>query len=432
MIGENQTSFVIPNNIRQIGQIQDEYRIYVEDYVTTYLNQVSACVTEKSKAVLLLGYMYEADDKRYYFVRGAICGEKEYEVMKEDFFDEEAKKYYTRIQNEYFPRMEVIGWAIVKGELGRLTEEYIGRHILQDKSWDKHLFMEIDKYNCIDRFYICGEELRRAASGYFVFYDKNEEMQKLLVFFNEQKGNEAGIKEYDRTVKYFRDIQGKNKEESEKGKQGGFYALAMVAVIAVLVIAISSVNNYDKLLGFESTLDKVADFVDEQIAAVGKELHTNKDNETDEGKIYTQKIEEVGSDDVTAVINPDLDVKIPEQDAEKTDSDDKVPEQDSKVQDSDGKEVEQDSEKPDTDSKEQDSKEPGKGNADTPDKDKTEDSKETNATGYIVYIIQKGDTLMDISRRYYGNVDMVDEICALNGIENSDAIFYEQRILLPQ
>ena len=152
MINQNQTSFTIPNNIRQIGQIQEGYRIYVEDYVATYLNQVSACVTEKSKAILLLGYMYESEGKNYYFVRGAICGEKEYEVMKEDFFDEEAKQYYMRVQNEYFPDMEVIGWAIVKGELGRLTEEYIGRHILQDKAWDKHLFMEIDKYNCIDRF----------------------------------------------------------------------------------------------------------------------------------------------------------------------------------------------------------------------------------------------------------------------------------------
>lgn len=67
-----------------------------------------------------------------------------------------------------------------------------------------------------------------------------------------------------------------------------------------------------------------------------------------------------------------------------------------------------------------------------PDIDGNDDNKEVSSTGYIMYIIQKGDTLMDISRRYYGNVDMVDDICVLNGIENGDAIFYGQKILLPQ
>lgn len=424
MINQNKTSFTIPNNIRQIGQIQEGYRIYVEDYVATYLNQVSACVTEKSKAILLLGYMYESEGKNYYFVRGAICGEKEYEVMKEDFFDEEAKQYYMRVQNEYFPDMEVIGWAIVKGELGRLTEEYIGRHILQDKAWDKHLFMEIDKYNCIDRFYICGEELRRACSGYFVFYDKNEEMQKLLIYFNEQKGSEAGIKEYDRTVRYFRDVQGKNKTVNEKGKTGGFYAVALVAVIAVLVMAISSVNNYEKLLGFETTLDKVADFVDEQIAAIGKEIHITKKEESDKDTIYTQKVEEVGSDEVAAIIQPDDENK---QDVENSVKPDEETSPGEEITPEDGNDVAVKEEivipedtVPDTIVDEK------------PDIDGNDDNKEVSSTGYIMYIIQKGDTLMDISRRYYGNVDMVDDICVLNGIENGDAIFYGQKILLPQ
>lgn len=138
--------------------------------------------------------------------------------MKDNFFNDEAKEYYDEIRQKYFPHMDVVGWAIVKGELGHLTEEYIGKYILQDTAWKDHLFMEIDKYNCIDRFYICGAPMRRACSGYFVFYDKNDEMQQLLIQWNEQKGTKNGIYEYDRTAHCFRDMM---REKQSEGRPGG-------------------------------------------------------------------------------------------------------------------------------------------------------------------------------------------------------------------
>ena len=195
-------------------------------------------------------------------------------------------------------------------------------------------------------------------------------------------------------------------------------------MIAVLVMAISSVNNYEKLLGFETTLDKVADFVDEQIAAIGKEIHITKKEESDKDTIYTQKVEEVGSDEVAAIIQPDDENK---QDVENSVKPDEETSPGEEITPEDGNDVAVKEEivipedtVPDTIVDEK------------PDIDGNDDNKEVSSTGYIMYIIQKGDTLMDISRRYYGNVDMVDDICVLNGIENGDAIFYGQKILLPQ
>ena len=68
----------IPCNIRQIGQIQDGYKIYMEDYVSTYLNRISNHTREKSRSVLLLGTVEERHDGTYFFVRGAACSEGEY------------------------------------------------------------------------------------------------------------------------------------------------------------------------------------------------------------------------------------------------------------------------------------------------------------------------------------------------------------------
>ena len=48
-----------------------------------------------------------------------------------------------------------------------------------------------------------------------------------------------------------------------------------------------------------------------------------------------------------------------------------------------------------------------------------------------VYTIRYGDTLADISARYYGSLDKVEEICELNGIADADLIVPGEKIVLP-
>lgn len=47
------------------------------------------------------------------------------------------------------------------------------------------------------------------------------------------------------------------------------------------------------------------------------------------------------------------------------------------------------------------------------------------------YTVQKGDSLARIARRFYGNASYVSKICDLNGIEDPDRITPGQNILLP-
>ena len=48
-----------------------------------------------------------------------------------------------------------------------------------------------------------------------------------------------------------------------------------------------------------------------------------------------------------------------------------------------------------------------------------------------VYVVQKGDTLLSISRKIYGRDDKIREICSLNGIWDSNHILVGQKLLLP-
>ena len=47
------------------------------------------------------------------------------------------------------------------------------------------------------------------------------------------------------------------------------------------------------------------------------------------------------------------------------------------------------------------------------------------------YQIQKGDTLLEISRLRYGTDEMVKKICEINGLEDGDKIYVGEIILLP-
>ena len=51
------------------------------------------------------------------------------------------------------------------------------------------------------------------------------------------------------------------------------------------------------------------------------------------------------------------------------------------------------------------------------------------AQGY--YVVQAGDSLAGICRKIYHTTAMLDELCELNDIDDADAIFAGQRLILP-
>ena len=54
-----------------------------------------------------------------------------------------------------------------------------------------------------------------------------------------------------------------------------------------------------------------------------------------------------------------------------------------------------------------------------------------SAVARASYTVKAGDTLAGISEMYYGSLEKVEEICALNGIDDENTILPGQKILLP-
>ena len=60
----------LPKNVRQIGNVCDEPKIYVEDYVDTFLGQLQEKAMEKPVAAALTGEITKCEDKVVVYISG--------------------------------------------------------------------------------------------------------------------------------------------------------------------------------------------------------------------------------------------------------------------------------------------------------------------------------------------------------------------------
>ncbi len=102
----------LPKNIRQIGERDQMVRLYVEDYVNTYLKRLYPAGGQDLRIGLLLGSAEEHEGVPFIFVDGALEMDgvtQEGEVVA--FTEEAWKRAYQNIE-EQFPKRTVQGWFL--------------------------------------------------------------------------------------------------------------------------------------------------------------------------------------------------------------------------------------------------------------------------------------------------------------------------------
>lgn len=61
----------LPKNIVQMGKPDKTHKIFVEDYVVSYIKQLNRSCDGRAVGLALYGRFYEEDECRYYFLYGA-------------------------------------------------------------------------------------------------------------------------------------------------------------------------------------------------------------------------------------------------------------------------------------------------------------------------------------------------------------------------
>lgn len=441
----------IPKNVMQIGTGSPNVKLYMEDYVHTFLERCQG-----KETCLAFGQQEEKDGIRYYLIYGV---EKETDFRRGNF--------------PYFQKLERIG--------------------------------KIEKKEASVRFWtVRGEEIR--IGGYFIFYEQNEEMQAYMIAEREQS-RPAAVEE-ERVMEAINARREKRKAEAaadaargttasgastpntarsatasrasapntassrktvlsrlgalkaaaptlnaasrktafgtayqaRSGSTGALFPkLCRIGCLVLLLVlvgtALTSVNQYSDMKAVSALLAGAVRNTKNETENISPGLIVEETvgwNSSDEMAQSAALEEATQADDETGAANTAMDGEVTDnRTADNVMTDNVMP--DSVMSDS-----------VTTDSVTTDSVMADGRNAVTTDADAESSAVRQSASASDSfpqvqealahpesYQVQKGDSLIAISRRFYGTDEKVIEICRLNNIKDPNQIQPGQNILLP-
>ena len=410
----------LPKNVRQIGEPEENRKIYIEDYVITYLKRFAKEEPLGSRIAVLLGDSERMGGIPYLFIRSAVAlKELEYSEGGIPFTDEVWAEVYSAVK-EYFPAQDILGWFLsVPGYPMELDPGLARIHVNCFGGVDKVLLAAEPTDGDEDFFAYENGRLTR-QKGYYIFYEKNEAMQRFMIDTGDGESIDEKEQFEDRAIKSFRAIVQEKKDISGQKRVMTFlYTASTFLVMVVLVIGITLINNYEKMEGLEMALSDISRTLESQEA---EEALAETEN-VDAGPTAAEPtVAEPAVTEPTAA-EPAAAEEQPAEEAEQEAAEKPEQEAAGETEREAAGESEQGS------GEESGQEEPKAAEQEEPQQEAQEAAAEDAIPE--IYTVQKGDTLLGISRRIYGRDDQIDAICSLNGIDDSDRILAGQKLLLP-
>ena len=412
----------IPKNVMQIGTGSPNVKLYMEDYVHTFLERCQG-----KETCLAFGQQEEKGGIRYYLIYGV---EKETDFRRGNF--------------PYFQKLERIG--------------------------------KIEKKEASVRFWtVRGEEIQ--IGGYFIFYEQNEEMQAYMIAEREQ--NRPADVEEERVMEAINARREKRKAEAaadaargitasrasapntasgrktvlsrlgalkaaaptlnaasrktafgtayqaRSGSTGALFPkLCRIGCLVLLLVlvgtALTSVNQYPDMKAVSALLAGAVRNTKNETENTSPGLIVEETvgwNSSDEMARSAALDEAAQADDTTGTDNTAMDGEVTDNRTADNVMTDNVT-ADSATADS------QNAIATDADAESSTARQSASASDSFPQVQEALAHPES-------YQVQKGDSLIAISRRFYGTDEKVIEICRLNNIKDPNQIQPGQNILLP-
>ena len=255
----------LPKNVRQIGEPEESRKIYIEDYVVTYLKRFAKEEPLGSRLAVLLGNAERRGGIPYLFIRSAVAlKELEYSEGGIPFTDEVWAGVYSAIK-EYFPVQDILGWFLsVPGYPMELDPGIAKIHINCFGGADKVL-LAAEPTDWDEDFFAYENGRLTRQKGYYIFYERNEAMQRFMIETGDGESIDAKEQFEDRAIQSFRAIVQEKKEYSGQKRVMTFlYTASTFLVMVVLVIGITLINNYEKMEGLEMALGDLTQTIKSQ------------------------------------------------------------------------------------------------------------------------------------------------------------------------
>lgn len=382
----------LPKNITQIGEINHSCRIYVEDYVISYIKQLNGQATDREQGVAMYGVRREEDGITYLFFYGA--SRLNYLQRETRHLSQAVLQEAEKARKKYFAEYEFLGYRLLNGEM-------------------------------VEGFHVYEQGVCRYVEGYAQFYEKNDNMLRFMLDERkeEAKPEEFNQEKYDvvkrrqeerrqraemqtqRGVRWERELRGAGRTAARRREAGGDTRLRQMKVTAAAVFIVLcgaglvTMGGGDRLEELRMAAQNLVDDISTQQLPDAVEVSNGEvqvGTVVAEDKLTDAILKENEAANASPAPSPTPEpATTPEQTPEPTPS--PTPEQ-----------------------------------TPEPTPSPTPELTATPTPEPVSYTVRRGDTLIGICMSRYGSDQRVAEICLLNNISNPDDIKVGEKILLPQ
>ena len=439
--GQNgEEPFGLPRNIRQIGLAAEDYRIYMEDYVYTFLVRLArtedSSGESKTRVAVLTGDIKWRSQTEYVFIKGAIIAEEMEAASDHIDFSENQWKQIQETQKEYFGNQEIVGWFFSQPRFLLEISEVIMKVHMKHFGGEKVLML-MEPQEREDAFFHYENNEMVRLGGYYLYYEKNPGMQTYMLDKNEELQPEPREKYEDQAVKDFRKIIADKKEiRKEPAAPSVFsYGLTACLAIAVLTVGVNFYRSYQDITQNKKESATVSSVIVEEITPspiVQSSKNENVRNKSWKNTQHKQYRTDTVQNDTERNQENDQSISENEKAEEKnhTSADKISAEWTDAEQKSDKTEQLPDTKTDKTEQiyqQEADERKAQKRVREAAQKENNEAAGKAHES----YVIQPGDTLFQISMDRYGSAEAISQICKLNGMSADEIIYPGQVIVLP-
>jgi len=366
----------LPKNIRQIGNPEKDFRIYMEDYVYTYLHPAQIQGMEIGvypRLLILLGEIEHFANRSCAFISGAVqVDNRDFSKGIPELTEDAWREIHMQIL-KYFEKSEIVGWVLdIPGHSLHITEEIEQMHKKNFIGTFQFFFL-MDSQEREEAFYTWKQGKLTRKEVYFIYYEKNPQMQEYMISRRENRVDNMIMPEIvqDRAAKSYRALMLEKKETTMKRRTGFLsYLTSLLMVITLCVVSVILLGSIQRMHQMEQTISVMAAVEEEKIEEPIEEPIKEKyvDVEIIRGEIIPA-LEEAEKKEVKATEKTPVEVQP-----------------------------------------------------------------ETKANVYLeqgYYIVESGDSLQNICFKIYQTDAILDELCELNGITDQNSILVGQKLTLP-
>lgn len=380
----------LPKNRKQVGQPGEaESAVFMEDYAWIFGKGLAERDYSGCAVGVLLGEVIAAPEGKRIMVRGLMEATGAYRNDQVEFTEEVWSGIY-RMAGSYFPNQEIVGWYLGGPGFLLAAEEKLKRVHVDNFGGGEKILLKMDSIEKEYGFYCYRDGLLCELPGYYIYYEKNAEMQLYMI----QAGKVPLAEEADLPEpvmkKAYQDRKEPGRTRSRSGggqkENGSLYRLVYASGGMVLCLAVLLIFGLAMQLKERNEL---------------RELLNDRTVQTSGGVSEVTRLPQPSeAPRLTLTPQPTL------------------PQEPAPTQ------------------------EPVLTQEPTPTQELRRESESTPLTPapteevHVMtptreYVIQRGDTLASICMKFYGSTEILEEILRINGLSDRNTIYAGQVLQLP-